>query len=358
MQFRWGTVCVAALVTVAGAWASAQGPAGGAPQTPGAGRSGAMVGKPAQDTAKGAALIAEARKALGGEDRFKGVQRLEIKGKSARAQAQANIEGDFEYLVELPDKFRRKESISLGNAGVDITQILNGAEVFEEASFGGGGGGIGGFDGGDGGDGGGRGGGGRGGRGGRMGGIAGLLGGTAAVPGADPEAQREAQRRALASEVARFSAAILLAISEPVAWIGVAESPDGKADVLEFSTPDGVPTRLLLDAGTHLPLMLTWVGAPTAAADFGGRGNRAGRGGNRGDGGGAPPDAAQAQGRRGGGRGGAQVPMQMHLSDYKVVNGMRLPHLIQRGANGETTEEFVVRSYRINPSFRTDTFQK
>jgi hypothetical protein len=310
-----------------------------------------VQGTPAQDTAKGAALLAEARKALGGEDRFKAVQRLEVKGKSARAQAQTNLEGDFEYLFELPDKFRRNESINLGDAGIDLTQILSGAEVFEEATFAGGGGGIGGFDGGDrgGGDFGG-GGGGRGGRGGRMGGIAGLLGGTAAT-GGDPEAVKEAQRRAIGSEMARLRAALLLTSSEPVAWIGVAESPDGKADVLEFRTPDGVPTRLLLDASTHVPLMLTWVGTP-AAADFGGRG---GRFGNRG--GGQAPDGAAGQARRGG-RGGGQVPMQMYVSDYKTVNGIRFPHLIQRGANNETTEEFVVRNVRINPSFKADTFKK
>ena len=48
----------------------------------------------------------------------------------------------------------------------------------------------------------------------------------------------------------------------------------------------------------------------------------------------------------------------MHLSDYKTVNGIKLPHLIQRGPNGETTEELVVKSYKINPSFKADTFTK
>jgi hypothetical protein len=47
----------------------------------------------------------------------------------------------------------------------------------------------------------------------------------------------------------------------------------------------------------------------------------------------------------------------MYLSDYKTVNNVRLPHLIQRGPNGETTEEFVVRNVRINPSFKAETFQ-
>ena len=52
-----------------------------------------------------------------------------------------------------------------------------------------------------------------------------------------------------------------------------------------------------------------------------------------------------------------QAELRLYVSDYKAVNNMRLPHLVQRGPNGETTEEFVVRNYRINPSFRADTFQ-
>ena len=48
----------------------------------------------------------------------------------------------------------------------------------------------------------------------------------------------------------------------------------------------------------------------------------------------------------------------MHLSDYKVVNGVKLPHLITRGANGQTAEEWTIKSYRINPTFKGNTFIK
>jgi hypothetical protein len=48
----------------------------------------------------------------------------------------------------------------------------------------------------------------------------------------------------------------------------------------------------------------------------------------------------------------------MHLSDYKVVNGLKLPHLITRGTNGETSEEWAIKSYRINPTFKGNTFTK
>ena len=287
-------------------------------------------------------MLAEARKALGGDDKFKAVQRLEVKGKSARAAGNSNLEGDFEILIELPAKFRRKETISLSDFGIDILQILNGTEAIEEISGGrAGGGNIGGFEGGggDGGFGGER---GRGGRGNNN--IAALLGGGTTDP--------ETRHKNLASEMARTTLSLLLTTSEPVAWIGVAESPDGKANVLEFKPADGVATRLLVDEKTHLPLMLSWTGVPSQIGNF--NNNRRGGGGGRGQGG----QPAQAQGRRGGAAPGQIAPLQMYLSDYKTVSGIKLPHLIQRGANDETTEELVVKTYRVNPSFKADTFQK
>jgi hypothetical protein len=108
--------------------------------------------------------------------------------------------------------------------------------------------------------------------------------------------------------------ATLLSTSSPVAWIGTAQSPEGNADVIEIKI-DGNPTRLFLDTSTHLPLMLTW---------------NAGR--NR--------------------------TQEMHLSDYKAVGGIKLPHLVTRGANGETSEEWTIKSYKINPNFKANTFTK
>jgi hypothetical protein len=40
------------------------------------------------------------------------------------------------------------------------------------------------------------------------------------------------------------------------------------------------------------------------------------------------------------------------------VNGVMLPHLITRAVNDMTIEEWTIRSYRIDPSFRSDVFTK
>ena len=125
----------------------------------------------------------------------------------------------------------------------------------------------------------------------------------------------------------------LLRTEVPVTWIGIAESPDGKADVLEARFA-GEPTRLFLDATSHVPLMMTW---QAVAGRVGGRGGRRG----------APPD-------------GPPQPMmlEMTFADHRVVNGIRLPHVVTRGMNGQTIERWTIRNYRVNPSFNADTFTR
>ena len=71
----------------------------------------------------------------------------------------------------------------------------------------------------------------------------------------------------------------------PLAWVGIAQSPDGTADVLEARYADGQPTRLFIESKTRIPLMLQWTAAPTA-----GPGGRRG-GGRRGQ----VPDGAGAR---------------------------------------------------------------
>ena len=48
----------------------------------------------------------------------------------------------------------------------------------------------------------------------------------------------------------------------------------------------------------------------------------------------------------------------MYLQDYKTVNGIKLPHLVVRGAGDQITEEWEIKSYKINPALKADTFTK
>jgi outer membrane lipoprotein-sorting protein len=316
----------------------------------------------AQDAQKGAALLAEARKAVGGEDKLKAIKTLESKGTFKRTAGTNTQEGDVEILIELPNKYRRNElSGFAGGPTQERVEVLNGEDVWDVNAAGSGFGGFGGFGGGRRGDGGfGGGGGGRGGFGGRQGDQAGggQAGGGQGGRGAtiDPERLKEFQKRQRQTELARLSLMWLLSTSAPVTWVGTAESPDGNADVLEVKPDDGQPTRLFLDQATHLPLMIT----TTGGGGRGGFGRRGGQDAPPAGNGAAPPAAAPGpgDGRRGGGQGGQPVTIETHLSDYKTVNGIKLPHLITRGVNGQTNEEWEIKSFKINPNLKANTFTK
>jgi outer membrane lipoprotein-sorting protein len=296
----------------------------------------------AQDSEKGATLLAEARKALGGEDKLRAIKTVQAGGTFKRTAGNNTLEGDFELFIEQPSRYRRNETT--GNAGGPVgerVEVLNGTEVWEEISNGFPGGRFGGFGRGGFGGGGGQ---GRAG-GGREGGQA--DGGRAGAPAIDPERLREAQRRQRQNELARLMLIWFLTTDAPVAWVGTAQAPDGTADVIEVKPAEGPATRVFLDSTTHMPLMTTTTG-------FGG--GRGRRGGGDGRGGGADGRGGGADGRAAGPPN--PITIETHLSQFKTVGGIKLPHLITRGVNGQTNEEWEFKNYRINPNLKPNTFTK
>jgi hypothetical protein len=280
----------------------------------------------AQDATKGGLLLAEARKALGGEEQLAAIKRLQVSGTFLRSTGPDQIiDGDFDVFIELPDKYRKNEITGFAGANVERAEILNGDQVADQAS---GGATAGGFRGGGGfGRGGDRGGGFRGGGGRNQP----QNGGAQQDPGSIDERLKDQQRRVRQAELARLALVWLLSTDGPVAWIGIAQAPEGTADVLEVR-PNGVPTRLFLDPSTHIPLMITWSGLPSRGGDIRRRG---------------APAAAPPQG---------QATLELHMGEYKTVSGIKLPHLIRRGTEGITQEELKIKSFKINPNLKADTF--
>jgi hypothetical protein len=78
--------------------------------------------------------------------------------------------------------------------------------------------------------------------------------------------------------------------------------------------------------------MITWSGQPSRGGDIRRRGATA---------------AAPLQG---------QATLELHMGDYRTVSGIKLPHLITRGTEGITQEELKIKSFKINPNFKADTF--
>ena len=298
-------------------------------------------------------ILSEARKAIGGEDKLAAIKTLEIKGIARRGATDVNLEGDLTISVERPDKYLRKEAIILGNAAIDIVEGLNGSQAWQEQKF------SGNMNFGNDDGGGNRGGGNRG------GGFPNQQQQQANAAPADPAAQaaqEQAQLVARQTEVARVVLAILMTTERPVRYVGQAASPQATAEVIEMDVPDGNPVRILIDTKTYMPLMLTWTGVaqdPIAqlAGRIGfrgrGRGNRGGFfGGNRGN---QPQQTAKVVSAD---ELAKPTTLRMYLSDYRVVNGIKLPHLITRGSGDQVTEEWEVKSYKINPNLKADTFKK
>ena len=46
----------------------------------------------------------------------------------------------------------------------------------------------------------------------------------------------------------------------------------------------------------------------------------------------------------------------MYLGDYKVENGVKMPHHITREINGEIQEEVILKNFKFNPNFKSNTF--
>src|SRR5262245_13130896 len=189
----------------------------------------------AQDAAaKAQQLIAQARAAMGGGK----LKSLSVTGAYRRTLGQMEMAGEVNYDLSLPDKVLKTETMN-PMPGLEITRIeaINGDDVWEDQQQHGGGGGVVMFRRGPGGPGG---------------------------PPTDPQKAKEALQLGVRSDFARLSLGWLLTTptSFPVefSYAGEAESPEGKADVLEVKGPGGFAARLFLDQKTHYPLMLSYNG--------------------------------------------------------------------------------------------------
>jgi hypothetical protein len=93
-----------------------------------------------QDASKGASLLADARRALGGEEKLRAIKTLDVRGDFKRVAGQMTLDGELQVRLELPDKLRRDEDLSLPGGGPAVirTEVLNGSLVWEDISGGGG----------------------------------------------------------------------------------------------------------------------------------------------------------------------------------------------------------------------------
>ena len=48
----------------------------------------------------------------------------------------------------------------------------------------------------------------------------------------------------------------------------------------------------------------------------------------------------------------------LHLSEFKKVDGIMLPHKIDISLDGEPNEEWTIEKYKVNPQIKADLWEK
>jgi hypothetical protein len=189
------------------------------------------------------------------------------------------------------------------------------------------------------------------------------------------EAQRKLSMLSNRREFARLSlgmfGATTAAFPVEYAYGGQAESPDGKADVLDVRGPDGFVAKFFVDTKTHLPLMLSWMDKEPLRLTIGPGGPGSVSGGpggvnvqtfTRGGAATSPEEAQRMQQEMADRMKDAEakrrtVEYRIFYADYKAVSGVQLPTKIQRMVDGFPTEELALEKIKVNQKIDQKKFE-
>jgi hypothetical protein len=307
----------------------------------------------AEGDSKAAEVMADARKAIG-DKKLEALKTLTLEAQIQRNVGAMQMTTDTEILLELPDRYLRSDTSS-GPMSGGFTSGFNGDKVIRPAnaiSMAGGGMVI------------------------RMGpGPGGPM-----PPGEKPSPEEQeridkAMLRSARAELSRLMLGWFVAahpsLNVEFTYAGEAESPDGKADVIDAKNADGFNSRLFIDRQTHLPLMVTYQGPQPRVVTAGGPLRQ------------PPPSAA-------GGRAAGQtaerremteeerkkareeaekqleaarnqpqtmVEFTLFFDDWRETGGIRFPHKLRRAMGGTTSEEWTVNKMKVNPKIDPKKFE-
>jgi hypothetical protein len=274
-------------------------------------------------------ILKDTRQALGGEDKLAGLKTLVAEGPFRRTMGGRDMEGTLVVTLGRPDKMHRLEEMQMGGMVggplIERTVALNGTTSWEDTQN-------------------------RGGMGGGMRIV--MQQGPGPGGGQMTEAQiNEARTRRMRVQMYRLTAALLADAGTEWVDAGVAESPDGKADILETKEETGRTLRLFIDQGNKLPLMVQYQDPKPMVMVAGGRG----------PGGPGRPMSEEDIQKRAEEMRKNPPPLgtyAMHLSDFKKVDGIMLPHRIETSLDGEPNEEWTIEKYKVNASIKSDLWDK
>ena len=302
-------------------------------------------------------VLAMSRKAIG-DKKLDALTSLSLDAVLQRNINTMQMSSDVEILVELPDKYVRKDQpnspgmivngLSTGFNGEKPIQPVNGAPGAGGAFM------I------------------------RMG-----PGGSAVPPSEKPSPEEQekidkAVVRAAKQDLSRLMlgwfASAHPSVSAQYTFAGEAESPDGRAFVIDVKNADGFAARLFIDQQTNLPLMVTYQGPQRQVMTSGGP-NRITTAGGPVQGGAVVHSTQSTTGRpvteeerkkmqedavkqieelrR---QPPVMVDYTLFFEDWQPVDGVQFPRKIRRAAAGTTTEEWTVNKVKINPKIDPKKF--
>jgi hypothetical protein len=304
----------------------------------------------AQEDKKAVDVLAASRKAIGGKQ-LDSLKSLSLQAALQRNAGNFQMNSDLELLVELPDKYMRSESSSNAMVNVANTLGFNGDRPLKSngpAGIAPGGGMLI-----------------------RMGGPGGPTSGSGEKP--TPEQQQQIDRQMVRS--ARHDISRLMlgwfgmthpSLSAQYTYAGEAESPDGKAYVIDVKNADGFAARLFIDENTQLPLMLTYQAPqPRIVTARGPRPAPAGA---------QPAPQAQTrqvteeerkklaadadkQIREMEKQPPVMIEYTLFFDEWREEDGINFPHALRRASAGTTTEEWTVNKVKVNPKIDPKKFE-
>jgi len=187
-----------------------------------------------------------------------------------------------------------------------------------------------------------------------------MAGSGGAAPGATPTPEQKAESDRLQvlaqkRDFARLALGLLgssfAAYPLEFSYAGEAEAADGRAFVVDVKGADDFTARLFVDARTNLPLMLSWMALePLVMQQTVNRG------------GGSAEDRAKLMEEMAARQKEAEANRKMvehrvHYSNFRTVNGLKMPHTLQRSIAGKPTEEMTFETIKINPKIDATKFE-
>jgi len=303
----------------------------------------------AQD-AKAADVLAGTRKAIGGK-KLDALTSLSVQAATQRNVGNFQMTSDLELLLDLPDRYLRAETSNSPMVSMASTTGFNGERAL-------------------------RGGGAMGTPGGgmiiRMGGPGpGAAGFGAGGEKPTPEQQAQIDKQIIRSAKQEIGRLMLgwFAMAHPslgvqYTYAGEAESPDGKALMVDAKNSDGFAARLFIDEKTHLPLMVTYQGPQPRTVTVGTQ-RPAGDG-----------SQSQAQSKQASAeeqkrveadatkqieqmqkQAPVMVEYAIFFDDWRDEDGIKFPHVLRKASAGTTTEEWTIGKVKVNPKIDPKKFE-